>query len=347
MQNQNKGVPPNHPRSDELHRKAEMERFLATVRIYYSLFCSILLVTVIHNINTKAPLCALLLYASVVFTYGLWRYLKPTGQEGRRGLYLLTFDHLLIGVLVFLTGGLKSYFHIAHALPICGGAIRFGFRGGISGYSAALAVTAFMLFYGGSSPLFPQHFNTAAVIGTLAFIVWIMITMVEKERQFRDRMYYSSITDHLTGLYNSSYLKERVQEEIQRCQRDSGHCFTIAFLDLDNFKVVNDKYGHLIGDETLKQIAKLLQENVRRSDVLVRYGGDEFVLFMPGATKQQGENAVQRLWQAVNSSSFHLKQVKTGISGGVASFPEDGKDLDQLLDVADQRMYSEKPKTAD
>jgi len=154
-------------------------------------------------------------------------------------------------------------------------------------------------------------------------------------------MYLSSIIDHLTGFYNSGYLRKRVHEEIKRYRRTGGD-FGIVFLDLDNFKGINDSHGHLVGDQVLKQIAGVLKENVRSSEVLVRYGGDEFVLLMPGAGKDQGRDVIKRLRQAVKSMSFPDEDVTVGLSGGAAFFPEDGSSLDQLLAVTDKRMYKEK-----
>lgn len=152
----------------------------------------------------------------------------------------------------------------------------------------------------------------------------------------------SSITDHLSGLYNSGYLRARIKEEIERCSReDIG--FALAFIDLDNFKFVNDRHGHLVGDKALKQAADIFAKNIRKSDVLARYGGDEFVLLMPGTKIEQAEKIMQRIEEAVAASTF-IKEIKISLSSSIVVFPEDGDSLDELLTAADKRMYEKKKR---
>ncbi len=163
--------------------------------------------------------------------------------------------------------------------------MRFGLKAGIVGYVAALVLTGLMYFINNASPVIaeplPQSICLTTGIGTLAFVTWMVGILAVQEKKLRDKIYLSSITDHLSSLYNSGYLRARIKEEIERCSReDIG--FALAFIDLDNFKFVNDRHGHLAGDKALKQAADIFAKNIRKSNVLARYGGDEFVLLMPG-----------------------------------------------------------------
>lgn len=140
--------------------------------------------------------------------------------------------------------------------------------------------------------------------------------------------------------YNSAYLRSRAFEEAARSHRD-GQPFSIAFLDIDYFKSVNDCYGHFCGDESLRRVAAAIRQSVRQGDVPSRYGGDEFIILLPGCNRESAASALDRV-QASLASPFVVDGVEIHLStsGGVAAFPEDGGDLDSLLSSADRRMYT-------
>ncbi|MGB4214777.1 MAG: GGDEF domain-containing protein, partial [Dethiobacteria bacterium] len=145
------------------------------------------------------------------------------------------------------------------------------------------------------------------------------------------------------GLYHCGYARERINEEIMRCRRD-GSSFSIIFIDLDHFKEVNDRYGHLIGDKVIRHVAAVLQSSVRRGDILSRYGGDEFLLLLPGTESKDAELTLQRLLRAVQSHPYYVNglPLHLGLSGGTAEYPCEGQNPEQLLQVADQKMYCKK-----
>lgn len=333
MNNTNYTIPEN--------KRIARETFFAQVRLSYTIFVSIILLIVAPKLQT--PLWAIIIFVISALLYGIWRYHKPTGiPEGRRVIPVICLlDFVFIGVLVYLTGGMKSFFHVAYAFPIYAAALHFGLWGGISSFVPAIIITAAMYILDAPAHSLSKNIHIITGLGSLAFATWMVITLSEKEWELRRSIYLSSVTDSLTGLYNTAYLKIRVQEEISRSLRE-GTPFTIAFFDLDNFKQVNDRYGHLAGDKVIKEVAKRLHQNIRSSEVLARYGGDEFVFLMPGADKLQAEKVVERLQRAVNSLPFHVQDIRIGISGGIAGFPADGENFEQLLSKADQRMYEKK-----
>lgn len=141
--------------------------------------------------------------------------------------------------------------------------------------------------------------------------------------------------DPLTGLLNRRSLYELVQRLVAQ-----GKEFAVVLVDLDGFKEVNDKHGHLVGDRVLQRVAEAMQEAVRREDAVARYGGDEFAVVVPGG-RMSGELVMGRLKVAVESAAREAG-VATGLSGGVAVWPEDGATLEELLQAADRMLYRAK-----
>jgi len=150
-----------------------------------------------------------------------------------------------------------------------------------------------------------------------------------------------TVTDDLTKLYNSRYLHLVLERELARSERYQEH-FSLVFIDLDNFKNINDQNGHMVGSLLLKEFGEFLVQAIRTSDIAIRYGGDEFVLVLPRTTKAE---AVQFVTRARDSLKEHIflktKQLnlKTTASFGISTFPEDGKNIDQLISAADKAMY--------
>ncbi len=147
------------------------------------------------------------------------------------------------------------------------------------------------------------------------------------------------IRDSLTGVYSRNYLYTRLNEELKRANRYDSW-FSILLVDLDYFKSVNDAFGHQKGDLILREFAKLLESRVRKSDMVFRYGGDEFVVLMPYTTKQKALVLAERLLEQNRTHGFgENKTVRLTMSCGIATFPDDGDTAEDIFEVADQHHY--------
>jgi diguanylate cyclase (GGDEF)-like protein len=150
--------------------------------------------------------------------------------------------------------------------------------------------------------------------------------------------------DDVTGVYNARYLLATADNEIQRAER-YGNPLSVLFLDLDRFKLVNDRYGHLIGSDTLRVLSRLLRDCVRQVDTLARYGGDEFTILLVDTPHEVAMRIAERIRSRVEKHLFEAGRegsLRLTISIGVATCPNHGKTRELLLDAADKAMYRAK-----
>ncbi len=164
--------------------------------------------------------------------------------------------------------------------------------------------------------------------------------LIESEAQLREQ----SVRDHLTGLFNRRYLEETLDRELLRAARKATPV-GILLLDVDHFKQFNDVSGHAAGDTILRELGSLLRANVRGEDIPCRYGGDEFTVVMPDATREVVRQRAELLGR--RAGRFHIPFEgrvldPVTLSIGVAAFPEDGSHSEALLKAADRALYRAK-----
>ena len=163
------------------------------------------------------------------------------------------------------------------------------------------------------------------------------------EAGFYENIVNESIHDKLTGLFNRPYFDEAYNQQISLAKRYQDD-FTILFLDVDNFKEINDTYGHQAGDEVLRRLGEIINRQRRDSDVAARYGGEEFVLLMTHTNNVSGFVFAERLRQAVEkvTITYHDQSISFTISGGIASFPFNSQNPEKILQLSDNAVYLSK-----
>lgn len=181
-------------------------------------------------------------------------------------------------------------------------------------------------------------------IDTVAAIARQAAVVIENAR-LHEQLQKQAITDHITGLFNHRHIFARLEEEFARAER-SGGSFAVMMMDMDKFKEINDTFGHLEGDEALRFIGQKLRETLRATDILGRYGGDEFMAILPDTTCEQAEEAGQRIMTMLAETPFHVETldqtVPLAISIGFAAYPYHSKDKEELLMLADAALYEAK-----
>jgi diguanylate cyclase (GGDEF)-like protein len=153
----------------------------------------------------------------------------------------------------------------------------------------------------------------------------------------------SARVDYVTGAASVRYFYELAQTEISRNQRYK-HPFTLVYIDLDNFKAVNDRLGHIIGDKVLRAVTESIQRQIRPVDILARLGGDEFALLMPETGEEKVKQAIERVHSSLLNEMLRNGWVVT-FSVGVVTFTKVPMSVDEMVKVADSVMYSVKTST--
>lgn len=166
---------------------------------------------------------------------------------------------------------------------------------------------------------------------------------VKKVEQLHQELQEQAIRDPLTGLHNRRYLNETLERELSRSERENLPV-SLLMIDIDHFKAINDTYGHHIGDIFLERIAGLLKSNSRTSDIICRFGGEEFILVMPGAGESAARNHAEKIRQkcAEISVPHENMQLTITISVGAAVFPVHTKKAEELIVKADKALYRSK-----
>jgi diguanylate cyclase (GGDEF)-like protein len=226
---------------------------------------------------------------------------------------------------------------------------RVCFTAGVLAIGEYLAIVSFAASHWDlNNPIYAPYpygfFSWSAQISRLIILLIasaLSLFVVSRSR----RLLQLATTDPLTGLFNRGYVDDRFAVELSRSRR-YGKPLTIAVVDLDHLKSVNDAHGHLSGDIVLRRIGGLLRDSFRASDTAARYGGDEFVIVLPETEIEAARRKLESLRESVASmlivTTRRSEKIRATISAGLASFPEDGDNAAQLFALADEKLFQAK-----
>ncbi|MEX2012013.1 MAG: GGDEF domain-containing protein [Chloroflexota bacterium] len=302
--------------------------------------------------------------STIVAVTGLWPQTQPAifVLLALAGIFVLVFHDLLpstaLGpakfvvegsvaitfatLLIVLTGREASPFFFVFPLIVGGAALVVS-----PPVTLALAAVASLgyliaLTAGATEPLAPNTIATVAInLTALILLAYVAMVIAREQRRARDAAIRLSTVDPLTGLYNRTFFFAAVDREIARSAR-SGRGFCLLMMDLDELKAVNDRHGHFIGDRVLRGVGDVIAEGVRRIDIAARYGGDEFVVLLPETEVTGAYVLAEKIRLGVADLAVPGTEVRSSMSVGVVSFPDDGRTSDELMISADQAMYSSK-----
>ena len=242
-----------------------------------------------------------------------------------------------IGVLDYVTGYQLS-FSAFYLLPIFAFAWLLGRWGGIGGAVASAAVRTLADALGGHVYPYLSYAVWNTLMRLVLFVVVALLISILKEHFDHERAL--ARVDHLTGAANKRSFVELLKAEAERSRR-YARLFTVAYFDLDNFKVVNDSLGHAAGDELLQTVVSVMRTNLRTTDVVARLGGDEFALLLPETDEKAARVAIGKIQdQIVRVMKARSWPVTVSI-GSLTCSVADG-DVEKLIEQADDLMYAAK-----
>ncbi|MNO21685.1 Response regulator PleD [compost metagenome] len=171
----------------------------------------------------------------------------------------------------------------------------------------------------------------------------LFLVLINNRFELKREWQESIIVDELTGAFNRKYFNQTMKQLVSDFRR-TGRTFSLALMDLDHFKQVNDKYGHLVGDEVLQTFSEVVRHSIRVEDTFCRFGGEEFALFMPNTDSASALLVVQRIQQQLGTRSFSAKkeQFHVTFSAGITEVREELHEPDRLIGEADQALYASK-----
>ncbi len=264
-------------------------------------------------------------FVALELTQHLVRVPTPRWQA----LTIVSVNTVVVTVLDVLDGSNRFTLAI-YMLNVSFATVAFGRQPGIVTACLSVLMLCFVDLFVAAEPrpLIEWPLVLAALLTLVAILTRI------------NRLQQDALYDAVTGLRNHRYFQVRLREELTRTERN-GQPTALILLDLDNFKGINDRFGHAVGDYVLSQVARVLERTARAGDVVCRYGGEEMVVLLPGTSLEEGAKVAERLREAVERRNDQPGPAVT-ISLGVASCPENTTQSDLLIAAADAAMYSAK-----
>jgi len=310
-----------------------------------------IIASVVIEMATDKPLIAAFMFCIALATNLNVLYLRRRRNSARAATNVLLI--MLIMLIVMLIDGMYQ-----NTAPIWLGtfpAAAFFFKGkhhGMRWFGTMLGLllgimllqTLGYLHTPYTTPALSLIFVSVVTIGMIVFVYESLRAKAEASlRQTREKLHQLAHTDMLTGLPNRTDFYDRLPHALQQA-RQSNERLAVLFIDLDDFKPINDTYGHETGDKLLQQAAARLQGELRHSDFIARFGGDEFTAILPGIGPQQEVAAIADKLIASLSSPFTINghRCRIGVSIGIGLFPDCADDVDTLVQLADHAMYTAK-----
>jgi diguanylate cyclase (GGDEF)-like protein len=290
----------------------------------------------------------MVIYSSFVMVF---RYMNFQARASRWKLAVETWAMIaFISIVLSHTGLVESPLLNLYLLVIIACAITLGKIMTLLEVALIACCYLYMGYLDYSAGLFaPETFTMLmAKFSPFLLVAYVTSMLAADIQHAKQRITLLSQTDDLTGLLNMRAFNDILDKEISRVTRHAQP-FTVIMVDVDGLKSVNDQYGHLAGSRLIRTIAQSINESIRNTDVLARYGGDEFVVLMTHTSTEHARMAAERIRTAIHNTSFDMKgnHISTTVSIGIASFPESVDTATEVLGKADIALYKSKQSGRD
>lgn len=263
--------------------------------------------------------------------------------------WLIYIDIILLCFFVFRTGGIDSDIYVLLVLALGYYGIFNSFKNTIK--IGVSCIVAYVVSCAGSAMVAHAGLNYAKLATKsliLAITVFGVLSVNREIRKFdelRKREFKLARTDRLTGLANRHYFDQKIKEEVNYSDF-TGMPLNVLMFDIDNFKKFNDTYGHVLGDKLLILFSDIIKQNIRNTDIPVRYGGEEFLILIRELDVFIAKNIGERIRRQLEKQQIYIdergERVKVTVSCGIAQYPKDSTDIREVIEYADIALYHAK-----
>ena len=331
--------------SDKKSPKKHNETTILFYRWVILIFIAIL---TLPNMNIRTEGYALLeaLAAATIYNGAITAYAVKNNKIPASSVFI---DILLLTILSFFSGGLDSdvYIFIFFLIGFCGISNDSLFTVRVGAFSAVFYTTSsiFASMISEKAVNYPRLVIKDLLFIIAAFGISRINSEVRKYDELRKREFKIARTDKLTGLANRHYFEQKLREEVEYADTNKSTLNVLIF-DLDNFKGFNDTYGHLSGDKLLVLFSDIIRQCIRKADIPVRYGGEEFLILIRDLDIFIAKSVGERIRRQLEKQRIYLgsqeEKKKVTVSCGVAQYPKHSKNIREVVELADQALYHAK-----
>ena len=338
-------------------------QWLTRCRALYSLFIFLFFITynyfagaVYVHLGDILLVVFLSVLGNLIFIFVLRRHLKLSAAKINRealeslAALQLDFDLVVLSLLVFFSGGFDSPVIVLFIFYIVMATFLLDLKKALKKTVTAIVLVAVIFFT--DEGMIVSSRQLTHMVGFSVLLLFAYLTsaylsqnLKESEEKFHELLVKfrdQSVTDGLTGLYNQSHFFLLLNLQFERFKRYHKP-FSVIIFDVDHFKNYNDSSGHIAGSEALRRVGQLMKKVFRASDILAKYGGDEFVIILPNSDKVGAFLGAERIRETVENEHFEGGKTqplgKVTLSLGLASCPEHGSTTQEILDKADKALY--------
>lgn len=290
------------------------------------------------------------LFAVLFVMYEIWIIFNPGKRQmsasRMKNIMEIAIFMVFFNSIIMYSGGHASPHKFLYLFVIITATLQFGMRAGFitATFSTLSLLVVDLMALKGTDVNF--YFQNDLVLCSLFFLIsWVLSKYMTAEKSIRGELVDIANIDSMTEVYNHRYFQDCLTRFFEDCS-SKGQPLSLLFIDVDNFKRVNDLFGHFIGDRVLKDVAQTILKNVREDDVVCRYGGEEFTVLLPERDEEMALVIAERIRYAIESEGIKEDQYKASVhvtvSVGVSVFPDKAKTREELIKKADFALYQAK-----